>query len=155
MGNFRISYLVSHVPISNFAYIGKQIFCKSKIARLDLSKCYQTIHTDMIFIPISKMERWGCPDGGQAWIDGQKGSSVCLVGLAGNHPRWAAPLWPNAQFGPVLPTTGPLECSTHAEEADQQRPNCLPSGQRQATHIFGDAPEAPGARMGGSFASTV
>ena len=35
-----------------------------------------------------------------------------------------------AQFGPVLPTTGPLECSNHAEEAifDQQRPNCIPSG---------------------------
>ena len=83
-------------------------------------------------------KRWGCPDSGQAWIDGQEGSSVCLVGLAGNHPLWAAPLWPNAQFGPELPTTGPLECSTYAEEAifDQQRPNCLPSGQRQATHIF-------------------
>ena len=66
----------------------------------------------------------------------------------------SAPLWPNAQFGPVLPTTGPLECSTHAEEAifDQQSPNCLPS---EATDIFGDATEAPAARMGGSFASTV
>ena len=63
-------------------------------------------------------KRWGCPDGGQAWIDGQEGSSVCLVGLAGNHPLWATPLWPNAQFGPVLPTTGPLKCSTHAEEAE-------------------------------------
>jgi len=56
-----------------------------------------------------------------------------------------------------MPTTGPLEGIIHAEEAifDQQRPNCLPSGQRQAAHILGDAPEAPGARMGGSFASTV
>ena len=54
-------------------------------------------------------KRWGCPDGGQAWIDGQEGSSVCLVGLAGNHPLWAAPLWPNAQFGPVLPTTGLMQ----------------------------------------------
>jgi len=26
-------------------------------------------------------------------------------------------------------------------------PNCLPSGQRQVTHIFGDAPEAPGERF--------
>ena len=51
-----------------------------------------------------------------------------------DKPLWPAPLWPNAQFGPIyiyiyMPTTGPLEWSTHAEEAifDQQRPNCLPS----------------------------
>jgi len=63
----------------------------------------------------------------------------------------------NSQLGLVMPTTGPLEGIIHAEEAiyDQQRPNCLPSGQRQAAHILGDAPEAPGARMGGSFAFTV
>jgi len=92
------------------------------------------------------------PCGDQAWIDGQESSSLCLVGLAGNHPLRAAPLWPNDQFERVLPTTGPLKGSIHAEEAifNQQMPNCLPSG-----HIFGGAPEAPGARMGGSFASTV
>lgn len=39
-----------------------------------------------------------------------------------------------------------LERRTHIEEAifDQQRLNCVPSGQRQGTHVFGDAPEAPG-----------
>ena len=36
--------------------------------------------------PVVVEKRSGCPDGGQAWIDGQEGSSVCLVGLAGNHP---------------------------------------------------------------------
>ena len=76
-------------------------------------------------------KRWGCPDDCQAWIDGQKGSSVCFVGLTGNHPLWVAPLWPNAQFGTVLPTTGPLECSTQAEEAifDQQRPSLINRGR--------------------------
>ena len=95
------------------------------------------------------------PDGGQDRIDGQEGFAVCLVGLARNHLLRAAPLWPNAQFGPVL--TGPLEGSTHPEEAifDQQRPNCVPSGQRQATHVFGDAPEAPKARKGGPNAPTL
>jgi len=32
---------------------------------------------------------------------------------------------------------------------------CLSTGQFRATHIFGEAPEAPGARMVGSFASTT
>ena len=52
------------------------------------------------------------PDGGQDRIDGQEGLAVCLVGLASNHLLRAAPLWPNAQFGSLLPTTGPLEGST-------------------------------------------
>ncbi|CAD6999423.1 unnamed protein product [Ceratitis capitata] len=71
------------------------------------------------------IKAWGCgPGGGHDQIDGQDGFAVCLVGLARNHLLRAAPLWPNAQFGPLLPTNGPLECSTHPEEAifDQQRP---------------------------------
>ena len=86
------------------------------------------------------------------------GRFFCVFGGIGRESStMSCFLWANAKFGSVLPTTGPLECSTHAEEAifDQQRPNCPPSGQRQATHIFGDAPEASGARMGGYFASTV
>ncbi|CAD6994634.1 unnamed protein product [Ceratitis capitata] len=84
-------------------------------------------------------------------IDGQEGFAVCLVGLAKNHLLRAVPLWPNTQFGPLLPKNGPLEGSTHPEKAifDQQRANCVQTGQRQATHVFGDAPEAPGAQMGG------
>lgn len=60
----------------------------------------------------------------------------------------------NGRFGKESSTTSwssmgkrsiPLERKTHREEAifDQQRPNCVPSGQRQGTHVFGDA-EAPG-----------
>ncbi|KAG5307589.1 CRBN protein, partial [Pseudoatta argentina] len=33
--------------------------------------------------------------------------------------------------------------------------NCVPSGQRKATHIDSDSPEAPGAWLGGSYASTL
>ena len=97
------------------------------------------------------------PDGGQDRIDGQEGFAPCLVGFARNHLLKAAPLWPNAQLSPLLPTTRPLEGSTHSEEAiyDQQRPNCVPSEQCQATHVFGDVPEAPGARMGGPNAPTL
>jgi len=62
-------------------------------------------------------KRWSGPNGGQACIDGQENSSVFLVGLEGNHLLWAAPLWPNAQFGPVLPTTGPPEGSRRSTDA--------------------------------------
>ncbi|CAD7015237.1 unnamed protein product [Ceratitis capitata] len=87
-------------------------------------------------------------DGGQDRIDGQEGFAVCLVGSTRNNLLRAAPL---------LPTNGPLEGSTHPEKAiiDQQRPNWVPSAQRQATQLFGDVPEAPGARMGGPSALTL
>jgi len=45
----------------------------------------------------------------RSWSKSQESSSVCLVGLTRNHPLWASSLRPNAQFEPVLPTTGPLE----------------------------------------------
>ncbi|CAD7002675.1 unnamed protein product [Ceratitis capitata] len=77
--------------------------------------------------------------------------------MARNYLLQAAPPWPNAQIGPPLLITGTLAGSTHLEEAifDQQRPNCVPSGQREAAHVFGDAPETPGARKRGPNAHTL
>ena len=101
--------------------------------------------------------RWGCPDGGQTWIDGQEGSSVCLVGLAGNQTtmscspiakrsirtcttnKWTAWMQHSCRRGHLWST-----------EAELSSIRTTPGH----THLWW-RPEAPGVRMGGSFACTV
>lgn len=69
--------------------------------------------------------------------DGHEGYAMYLVRLSWNHPLWAPPPRPKAQFGPLLSTT----------LINRRK---LPSKQRQTTHFDCEAPEAPGAWKGGS-----
>ena len=65
----------------------------------------------------------------------------------------------------LLPYGQTLNSDLYCQQLDrlnaalmQKRPSLINRGRivfRQATHIFGDAPEAPVGRMGCSFASTV
>ena len=72
------------------------------------------------------------PDGGQDRIDGQEGFAVCLVELARNHLLRAAPLWPNAQFGPLLPTTEVRELGWEVLMHPPYSPDLVPSDY----HLF-------------------
>jgi len=60
----------------------------------------------------------------------------------------------------LLPYGQTLNSDLYCQQLDrlkaalmQKGPSLINRGQRQAAHIFGDAPEASGARMRGSFAS--
>jgi len=70
--------------------------------------------------------------------------------------------WKGIIYYELLPCGQTLNSDLYCQQldrlkaaGDQQMPNCFPLGQRQATHIFGNAPEDPGTPMEASFASTV
>ncbi|GFU08465.1 hypothetical protein TNCV_2495551 [Trichonephila clavipes] len=70
---------------------------------------------------------------------------------------WSKRVGPNTKLRYLLSTTGPFEASDQPETAriGQQKRCCVPSGQRQATHVCSDSPETLGALLGSFNASTI